>query len=352
MGSRSSSVLADKSSLLLVLRQKMEKNIELFSGSQMPLVGLGTWHHGSQQEMSDAVRFAIKEGFRHIDCAYCYGNEKEMGEVFTEMVGENKFIAREKMFIASKLWNTEHAGERVEAACRKTLEDLCLDYLDLYIIHWPSGFVHGKGNVPRDDEGKMVLFSGVSIEETWLGMEKLVHLGLVKAIGLSNFNSKQILRILEVAKVRPAVLQVESNPRFANEPLRRFCARHSINMVAFSPFGSPDLPWGEKLPHILSEPKLVELAAKLKRSPAQVVLRWQIQRGVGVIPKSVFPNELTDNLGVWGWTLDQGEMEVLNKMETGVRKIVPIITLPGGEQKIRDIDDINIPFSFTEADSD
>merc|ERR1711971_1412827 len=123
----SSSVLADKSSLFLVLRQKMEKNIELFSGSQMPLVGLGTWHHGSQKEMSDAVRFAIKEGFRHIDCAYCYGNQKEMGEVFNEMVGTDKFIAREEMFIASKLWNTEHAAERVEAACRKTLNDLCLD---------------------------------------------------------------------------------------------------------------------------------------------------------------------------------------------------------------------------------
>jgi len=124
------------------------------------------------------------------------------------------------------------------------------------------------------------------------------------------------------------------------------------NQVAFSPFGSPDLPWGEKLPHILAEPKLVELAKRLKRSPAQVVLRWQIQRGVGVIPKSVFPNELSDNLGVWGWTLNQDDMEVINQMETGVRKIVPLITLPGGEQKIRDIDDINFPFGFTEVDSD
>merc|ERR1712130_1018716 len=156
----------------LVLRQKMEKSLELYTGSQMPLVGLGTWHHGNQQEMSDAVRFAIKEGFRHIDCAYCYGNEKEMGEVFTEMVGPEKFLPREEIFIASKLWNTEHAAERVEAACRKTLDDLCLDYLDLYIIHWPSGFVHGKGNVPRDEDGKM-LFSGVSLEETWAAMEKL-----------------------------------------------------------------------------------------------------------------------------------------------------------------------------------
>jgi len=326
----------------------MDKCIDLFTGSKMPLLGLGTWHHGSQKEMSDAVRFAIKEGFRHIDCAYCYGNEKEMGQVFSEMVGKDKFIKRENVFIASKLWNTEHAKERVEAACRKTLDDLCLDYLDLYIIHWPSGFIHGKGNVPRDEEGK-VLFSGVSLEETWAAMERLVHLGLVKAIGLSNFNSKQILRILEVAKVRPAVLQVESNPRFANEALRQFCSRHSIKMVAFSPFGSPDLPWGEKLPHILAEPRLVELAQRLNRSPAQVVLRWQIQRGVGVIPKSVFPKELSDNLGVWGWTLGPEDMQVLNAMETGVRKIVPLIVMPNGEQRVRDVDDINFPFGFTET---
>merc|ERR1711953_953812 len=194
-----------------------------------------------------------------------------------------------------------------------------------------------------------VLFSGVSLEETWAAMEMLVHLGLVKAIGLSNFNSKQILRILEVAKVRPAVLQVESNPRFANEALRQFCSRHSIKMVAFSPFGSPDLPWGEKLPHILAEPRLVELAQRLNRSPAQVVLRWQIQRGVGVIPKSVFPKELSDNLGVWGWTLGPEDMQVLNAMETGVRKIVPLIVMPNGEQRVRDVDDINFPFGFTEA---
>merc|ERR1719382_2151797 len=255
-----------------------------------------------------------------------------MGEVFSEMVGTDKFVPREEIFIASKLWNTEHAKERVEAACRKSLDDLCLDYLNLYIIHWPSGFIHGKGNVPRDEEGK-VLFSGVSLEETWAAMERLVHLGLVKAIGLSNFNSKQILRILEVAKVRPAVLQVESNPRFANEALRQFCSRHSIKM----------------LPHILAEPRLVELAQRLNRSPAQVVLRWQIQRGVGVIPKSVFAKELSDNLGVWGWTLGPEDMQVLNAMETGVRKIVPLIVMPNGEQRVRDVDDINFPFGFTEA---
>lgn len=325
----------------------MEQSVALYTGQRMPVLGLGTWHHGDQQDMMEAVRFAIKAGFRHIDCAYCYGNEEQMGQVLAEMVGPGRHLPREEMFIASKLWNTEHAADRVEAACRRSLQDLGLEYLDLYIIHWPSGFVPGRGNVPRDENGE-VMFSGVSLEETWGAMERLVELGLTRAIGLSNFNSRQVLRILEVAKVRPAVLQVESNPRFSNEPLRRFCARHSVQLVAFSPFGSPDLPWGERLPHILADPRLAELARSTGRTPAQIVLRWQIQRGVCVIPKSVFPLELTDNLGVWGWQLDPEALQVVDSMELGLRKIVPIITMPGGEQRIRDLKDSNYPFGFTE----
>jgi len=317
----------------------------------MPLLGLGTWHHGDQTEMTEAIKFSIRKGFRHIDCAYCYGNEKEVGVVFREMIGEGKYIAREEMFLASKLWSTEHGKADVEPACRKALEDLGLDYLDLYLIHWPSGFTAGQnqGNVPKHPNGE-VMFSGVSLEETWAAMERLVDLGLVRAIGFCNFNSKQILRVLDVARIRPAVLQVESNPRFANEALRKFCSLRSIQMVAYSPFGSPDLPWGAKLPHILADPSLKALATKLGRSPAQVVLKWQMQRGVGVIPKSVIPSELEDNLGVWGWHLTMEEMQVVSAMETGVRKIVPIITLANGEQKIRDIDDINYPFGFTEGE--
>ena len=169
---------------------------------------------------------------------------------------------------------------------RSSLADLGLDYFDLYIVHWPSGFVPGKGNVPRDEEGN-VLFSGVTIEETWGAMEKLVDIGLVRSLGLSNFNSKQVLEIdfrpkqdqisysqvktiLDMARIRPAVLQVESNPRFNNEALRKFCAAQSIVMVAFSPFGSPDLPWGAKLPHILADPTLKTISSRVDHSSAQV----------------------------------------------------------------------------------
>lgn len=325
-----------------------EKTVSLYNGYSMPLLGLGTWHHGDQKEMTDAIKFSVQKGFRHIDCAYVYGNEKEVGVVFSEIIGKDKDVERNDIFIAGKLWCTEHAGDRVEAACRSSLADLGLEYFDLYIVHWPTGFVPGKGNVPRDENGN-VLFSGVSIEETWCAMENLVDLGLVRSIGLSNFNSKQVTKIIDIARIKPAVLQVESNPRFNNEALRKFCVNNSIVMVAFSPFGSPDLPWGAKLPHILVDPTLKEIADRVDHSPAQVVLRWQIQRGVGVIPKSVIETELEDNLGIWGWELSKADLELVDSLETGVRKIVPIIKMDDGTVRIRDEGDVNFPFGFVEG---
>ena len=152
-----------------------------------------------------------------------------------------------------------------------------------------------------------------------------------------------------MARIRPAVLQVESNPRFNNEALRSFCAGQSIVMVAFSPFGSPDLPWGAKLPHILADPILKGISDRVGHSTAQVVLRWQVQRGVGVIPKSVIQTELTDNLGVWGWELSKEDMKLVDGLETGVRKIVPIIKMSDGSVKIRDEDNEDFPFGFVEG---
>lgn len=327
-----------------------DKCIKLFNGHLMPYLGLGTWHHGDQGEMTRAIEYSVENGFRHVDCAYCYGNEKQVGEIFSKIIGPGKVVERSEIFVTGKLWGTDHAKDRVEAACRSSLADLGLDYFDLYIIHWPSGMVPGKGNVPKDEETGEVLFSGVTIEETWEAMEKLVDLGLVRSIGLSNFNSKQVLQVLACGRIRPAVLQVECNPRFNNEALRKFCSLHSISLVGFSPFGSPDLPWGTKMPHILADPTLREVATRVGHSPAQVVLRWQIQRKVGVIPKSVIFSELADNLGIWGWELSQEDMDMVTSLNTGVRKIVPLITLPDGSQKIRDEDDANYPFGFVEGE--
>jgi len=322
---------------------RMSTSLKLNNGLQMPVLGLGTWHHNdSGTEMQDAVVTAIEMGYRHIDCAYIYLNEKLMGKAFST-VFDKGIVKREDLWITSKLWNTEHAAEHVEAACRSTLADLQLDYLDLYLIHWPTGFIHGEGNVPVKD-GK-VLYSGVSIMEVWGAMEKLVDLGLTKAIGFSNFNSKQIGEVLEKGRIKPAVLQVESNPRFNNEALRRFCCRNDITMVAFSPFGSPDLGWGKKLPHVLVDETLTRIAKEIGKSTAQVVLRWQHQRGVGVIPKSIIPSELANNLEMWGWELTEQQCKLIDGLETGERKINPVIA---GTDEIRDKEDINYGMDYIE----
>jgi len=326
----------------------MSSSFEIIPGLEMPTLGLGTWLHGDTGgQMRDAVVKAVELGYRNIDCAYIYLNEKEMGEAFTTIFNKGE-VSRSDLFIASKLWCTEHAADRVEAACRASLKDLCLDYFDLYLAHYPTGFVPDKGNVPRGEDGK-VLYSGVSIQEMWTAMEKLVDLGLTKAIGLSNFNSKQISSLLETARIPPTVLQVESNPRFNNEALRRFCVKNGLRMVGYSPFGSPDLPWGRKLPHILIDPTLTKIAEETGKSTAQVVLRWQVQRGVGVIPKSIFPEELSSNLVIYDFELSPDQCKLIDGLDIGERKIVPIIKFDDGRVELRDAEDENFPFGFQET---
>jgi len=313
----------------------------------MPVLGIGTWLHGDTgNQMRDAVVQAVEMGYRHIDCAYIYLNESKMGEAFATIF-ERGLASREEMFITGKLWGTEHAKDRVEAHCRKSLADCQLDYFDLYLIHWPTGFIADNGNLPKRDNGDMA-FSGVSIEETWLAMEQLVKKGLTKAIGVSNFNSEQIKTLMKVGSMKPVVLQVESNPRFQNEAVRRFCLTQGIQMVGYSPFGSPDLPWGKKLAHILVEPILEKIAKEVNKSTAQVVLKYQLQRGIVVIPKSIFPNELEANMDIEGWELTPEQCKDIDTLETGERKIVPVNKLPDETFELRDGDDINYPFHYVE----
>jgi len=317
--------------------------LTLNNGLKMPSLGLGTWHHGDTgNQMRDAVVEAVDLGYRHIDCAYIYKNEKKIGEAFKTIFDKGD-VKREDLWITSKLWGTEHAEDRVEAACRASLSDLGLEYFDLYLIHWPTGFIPDNGDLPKDEAGRL-RFSGVSIQETWTAMEKLVDLGLTKAIGLSNFNSKQISGILDTCRIKPSVLQIESNPRFNNEVLRRFCKRNEITMVGYSPFGSPDLPWGEKLPHILVDPTLLRIAKEQNQSTALVCLKWQLQRGVGVIPKSIIREELVSNLQVEGWQLTEDQCKEIDGLDIGKRKIVPIVVLKDGTIEQRDKGDINYPF--------
>ncbi|XP_051866768.1 aldo-keto reductase family 1 member A1-B isoform X1 [Pristis pectinata] len=294
----------------------------LNTGQKMPLIGLGTWKSGPG-EVKTAILNALKNGYHHVDCAAVYNNEAEIGDVFKEVVGVDKIVKREELFVTSKLWNTKHHPEDVEPTCRKSLEDLKLTYLDLYLIHWPYAFQKGDNPFPVNPDGT-IQYDYIHYKETWKAMEKLVEKGLVKAIGLSNFNSRQIDEVIAAATIKPAVLQVECHPYLAQNELIEHCQKHGLIVTAYSPLGSSQRMW--KAPderELLEDADIKSIANKHGKSPAQVLLRWQVQRGVVAIPKSVNAERITQNLQVFDFILTEDEMKKIGSLNRNCRYIVP-----------------------------
>nr|XP_055068305.1 aldo-keto reductase family 1 member A1-B isoform X2 [Misgurnus anguillicaudatus]XP_055068306.1 aldo-keto reductase family 1 member A1-B isoform X2 [Misgurnus anguillicaudatus] len=300
----------------------------LHTGRKMPLVGLGTWK-SEPGKVKQAVIWALQSGYRHIDCAPIYANEPEIGEAFQEMLGPDKAIRREDVFVTSKLWNTKHHPDDVEPSLLKTLKELKLEYLDLYLIHWPYAFQRGDNSFPRKEDGT-ILYDDTDYKLTWAAMEKLVGKGLVRAIGLSNFNSRQIDDILSVANIKPSVLQVECHPYLAQVELLAHCRDRGLVMTAYSPLGSPDRAWKHpEEPVLLAEPVIATLAKKYNKSPAQIIIRWQTQRGVVTIPKSITESRIKENIQLFDFSLEPEEMSQVTALNRGWRYIVPTITVDG-----------------------
>ncbi|MDO8576293.1 MAG: aldo/keto reductase [bacterium] len=291
--------------------------LALNTGAKMPLIGLGTWK-SAKSEAGKAVEYALTEaGYKHVDCAPIYGNEKEIGEAFTT-VFQASSLRREEVFVTSKLWDTEHSREDVRIACEATLRDLRLDYLDLYLMHW--GIAEPKGGHTYDVNGHLVV-EKVSIRETWEAMEGLVDAGLVKAIGVANFTAPLLLDLLSYARVQPAVNQIELHPYLQQVRLVDFCRRLGMAVTAYSPLARPG--YEEMSARLVDEKVIREIASAHGKTPSQVLLRWGIQRNTVVIPKSTHPERIQENISVFDFELSESDMREIAGLERGLRIVDP-----------------------------
>lgn len=293
------------------------KKVKLNNGLEMPVLGLGTWK-SKPEEVTRAVEYAIDAGYRHIDCAFVYQNEKEVGLGIKNKINSG-IVNRSDLWVTSKLWNTFHLPHLVEPALRNSLQKLGLDYLDLYLIHWPQAYREGEDLFPVDDKGKTA-YSDAHFKTTWKVMEECVQKGLTKAIGLSNFNSKQLEEVLSECTIKPVVNQVECHPYLNQAKLSQFCKERNIVITAYSPLGSPDRPWAKPGdPQLLDDVNLKQLAEKYKKSVAQILLRYQIDRGHAVIPKSVTKSRIEENLKVFDFQLSDEDIKYINSLDCNGR---------------------------------
>ncbi|MEJ6744582.1 MAG: aldo/keto reductase [Porticoccaceae bacterium] len=298
------------------------------TGKSMPTVGLGLWKI-DPGAVADAVYQAIKVGYRHLDSAADYGNEKEVGEGIALAITDG-LCSRDELWVTSKLWNTYHRREHVEAACRKSLEDLGLDYFDLYLVHFPIAlsYVDFNDRYPPEwifdpeAENPGMRLDAVPLSETWGAMEKLVEVGLCRQIGICNYSTSLVHDLMSYARIKPAMLQVESHPYHTQEALLRTAQQYGIAVTAFSPLGAlsyVSLDMATANDSVLTAPVVVAAAQRIGATAAQVVLRWGIQRGTAVIPKTSNPQRLVENLHLSELRLNEDEMAAISALNQNRR---------------------------------
>lgn len=296
----------------------------LYNGARIPVIGMGTFGSDNYDDktIAEAVKKAIKMGYRHIDCASVYGNEKEIGSAIKDVLDEG-IVKREDLWITSKVWNDKHSA--VVESCHQTLEDLQLHYLDLYLIHWPFPNYHPPKCDVTSRQDNAVPYIHEDYMKTWAQMESLVQAGLVRSIGTSNMTIPKMKLLLRDCKIRPVLNEMEIHPHFQQPELYNFLKENGIEVIGFSPIGSPKRPERDRTPDDtvdIEDPLIVAIARRLNVHPAVVCLVWAVQRGQIIIPFSVKEDKLYSNLkGIIEYRLTDKEMEQISKIDKGSRLI-------------------------------
>jgi len=308
----------------------------LRTGNKLPNVGLGLWKM-PKDVAADAVYNAIEAGYRLLDGACDYGNEKEVGAGIKRALDAG-LCKREDLCILSKLWNTFHQPEHVEEACRKTMADLGVDYLDVYLIHFPIALKYVPHDhryppewihEPKDENPRMILNeTGVTYQQTYQAMEALVEKGLVRDIGCSNIGTTMLRQVMQYAKVKPSVLQVEMHPFCVQALLKRMANENGVQVMAYSNLGAAsyvEIGLATEADSCLTPQVVKDLAAKYNKSAGQVVLRWGVQRGTTVIPKTAKKERLAENAGLFDFALTEEEMASIDALDKNKRYNDPAV---------------------------
>ena len=317
----------------------------LYTGARMPAIGFGTFgsDHVPAEEIARAVRGALTVGYRHFDCAAVYGNEEQIGEVFEAAMRGG--IKREELWITSKLWNDKHAEEDVIPACKKSLHDLRVDYLDLYLIHWPFPNYHAPGCDVHSRAPDAKPYIHEDYMKTWRQLEKLVKMGLVRHIGTSNMTIPKLKLLLRDAEIRPAVNEMELHPHFQQPELFRFVRDNGMEPIGFCPLGSPNRPERDRTPEDtspLQDPVIVSIAQRRGLHPAEVCLKWALQRGQTPIPMSTKRAHYLSNLRCTvAEPLTDEEMQQIAAIDRNCRLIKGQVFLWKEGQSWEDLWDIN-----------
>ncbi|KAG0172371.1 NAD(P)H-dependent D-xylose reductase (XR) [Apophysomyces sp. BC1034] len=303
------------------------------SGNKMPMIGYGTWKL-DPKDAPETIYNAIKVGYRLIDCASNYKNEGSVGKGI-KMAIDTGIVKREELFITTKLWSTYHKKEHVRKALVKQLQDLGLDYVDMFLVHFPLPLKY----VPIEEKyppgwyqpgEEVITLDRAPMHECWAEMEKLVQAGLARNIGVSNFNVQLLMDMLTYAKIKPSLLQVELHPYLQQEHLVRWVQSQGIAVTAYSSFGptsfvSTGSKRAKSVEPLFENPVVRDIAAKYNRPPSQVALRWSLERDVAVVPKSMNIDRMKMNLDSLNWKMDEEDVQAINQLDMGLRFNDPMV---------------------------